>query len=595
MPVDEPHQDGHAFYARLVSTPRIPGYLGDRAAPRTLGAIWEAPEGDYPASLWPKDRLDEIDPRPSGWQVIEEHFFTDEAHGGVGTILVPPDGVASVLASTGWGGDGLGQVGVWDSGRFDDGLVDPDPPYAEFFAQVRTASGAPEPQIEVSLPFLWFWDAYATPDGWRYVNRAGREQDLIRFTRSDRSWRVEVRALELRTYLAARDRVAIVQVDLVLKESAPEFPRTDATHHSDWAHFDFHAIDRGLGGPRRAYSRLLGKYAIAGQRTARVPKWDERRADRQYPDFTYGVDADSGAMLTHTCDPEVLGTYFDGDGSRVHYLTPVYFTKDVLKRYTSEPTRYTVSAARLSCLDLWGVSISFSSTGLVEVYLGDIGRDIPSEEWGHWLSHNVAPDGVMDEGRFRRDFLGQFAESTDPVGDLRRMRDRADQAAMAKYGQPLWQELPRGLDGEYRSLMGPLSDDPAALTTPLLVLTKTVVDALNSKLLKSLVPADKNEQSLSLLRRLLTAAGDPGDASRPLRDLQALRSRGGIAHLENSASAKAAAEIGVSGLGAQAAFDTIVARLTAALASIVDVLERQSDAVEVLDAGPDEIGAAGAR
>lgn len=578
---------GENLYARPVSTPHIPGYIGDRTPPRILGAIWGAPKGTYPPRLWPKVRLDEIDPLPSGWQVIEESFFTEEAHGGTGCILVPREGIEPALVSTTWDGRELGQVGVWDSGRFNDGLIDTGPPHAEFFVQARTASGVTVPQIEVSLPFLWFWDAYSTSDGWRYVNRAGREQDLIRFTRSERSWRVEVRALELRTYLAARHQAAIVQVDLVLKEKAPKFPRAQATHRSAWAHFDFHAVADGLSGPRRAFSRLLGKYAITGQRTARLPMWDERPEDRQYPEFVYGVDASSGALLKHTCDPELLGTYFDKDDSRLHYLTLIYFTKDVLKRYTSEPSRYTVSATRLSCLDLWAVSISFSSTGLVEVYLGDIGRDIPSEERSHWLAHNVTPDGVMDEGRFRRDFLGQFAESSDPVGELRRMRDRADQAAMKRYGQLLWQELPPSLDGEYRSLMGPLSDDAAALNAPLLVLTKTIVDALNSTLLKSLVPTEKNEQSLSLLRKALTAAGDPGDASRALRDLQSLRSRGGIAHLENSASARAAEDMGITGLVAQAAFDTIVARLTTALSSIIDVLERDQGLDDSGDPTPD--------
>jgi hypothetical protein len=76
-------------------------------------------------------------------------------------------------------------------------------------------------------------------------------------------------------------------------------------------------------------------------------------------------------------------------------------------------------------LDLWGVDISFNSGGLVEVYLGDLGRDLPAAEWGHWQSYNVPPQGMMDEGRFRRDFLNQPANSKDPAGGLQRARDKA--------------------------------------------------------------------------------------------------------------------------------------------------------------------------
>jgi hypothetical protein len=460
-----------------MSMPRIPGYIDDRSR-ESLGAAWARPDGSYPPQLWPRGRLDQIDPRPSGWLTVEEHSFTAETHGGTGCVLVRREEVAGALADTTWTGRDLGKVSIWDSGRFDNGLTENDQPNAEFFVQARRASGSKVPHIELSYPFLWYWDAYEVANGWRYVNRAGREQDLVRYNRTEDDWRVEVRALELRTFLAAYGKAAIVQIDLVTKVEESGFERVDAEYKSDWAHFDFHAVHDGLTGERPAFSRLLGQYAIAGQRTSRLPRWDERRQDRDYPPFIYGVDVETGEPLTHTCDPDQLGTYFDKDGTRLHYLTPVYFKREVLQPYTAEPGRYSVSSSRLSCLDLWGIDISFNSAGLVEVYLGDLGRDLPSDEWGHWRTYNVPPEGQMDEGRFRRDFLNQWASSVDPVRDLRRSRAKANDAAFARFGGPLWRGLPPDLESEYQSLIGPLTDDPAALNGPLLVLTKAFVDAL---------------------------------------------------------------------------------------------------------------------
>lgn len=75
--------------------------------------------------------------------------------------------------------------------------------------------------------------------------------------------------------------------------------------------------------------------------------------------------------------------------------------------------------------------------GLVEVYLGDIGEKLPAAEWGHWKSYNVPPQGMMDEGRYRRDFLNQPANSKDPAGDLRRARARAAQISQSRLGSSI--------------------------------------------------------------------------------------------------------------------------------------------------------------
>ena len=382
-----------------VSMPQIPGYLGAHA-PRVLGALWARPDGSWPLGLWPEARLRTIDPFPDGWLVVEEYAFGDAAHGGTGCVLVPSEAVAEALAETSWIGRHLGNVGVLGSGEFENGLVQDEGPRAEFFVQARRPSGSKTPHVEIAYPFLWFWDAFEAPNGWKYLNRAGREQELVRYARTEDAWCIEVRALEFRTFLAACGKAAIIQVDLVSKLEHGEFDRVDAEYENNWAHFDFHALHDGLMGERPAFSRLLGQYAVTAQRTSRLPRWDERREDRDYPEFVYSVDPHTGEPLLHTCDPDQLGTYFDKDGTRLHYLTPVYFKREVLQPYAAEPARYTISASRLTCLDLWGVDISFNTTGLVEVYLGDLGRDLPSDEWGHWRTYNVPPEGRMDEGRF---------------------------------------------------------------------------------------------------------------------------------------------------------------------------------------------------
>lgn len=233
----------------------------------------------------------------------------------------------------------------------------------------------------------------------------------------------------------------------------------------------------------------------------------------------------------------------------------------------------------MSCFNLWGVDISINSAGLVEVYLGDIGSKIPHEEWGHWRSYNVPPEGKMEEGRFRRDFLNQSASSPDPIGEMRRAREEANNAARRKLGGELWRPLPSDLELQYRSLMGPLTDDPSALIGPLLIIAKVFVDGLDSKLLKKVVGgSEKDEKSLSLLRKLLTSLGDTADSSKVLRDLYAMRSRGGVAHLSNSGSRAALADLGIAEVASIIAFERVVRQVGESVSKIADLL---ADSVEV--------------
>jgi hypothetical protein len=133
--------------------------------------------------------------------------------------------------------------------------------------------------------------------------------------------------------------------------------------------------------------------------------------------------------------------------------------------------------------------------------------------------------------------------------------------------------------------MGPLTDDPSALIGPLLVVAKVFVDGLDAKLLKKAVGgAEKDEKSLSLLRRLLDSHGDSEDSSQVLRDLYAIRSRGGVAHLSNSDSKAALAQLGIDAEAPIAAFETVVQQVRAAVTRVGELL------AEATDVGPSKDG-----
>jgi hypothetical protein len=570
-----------------MSRPVIPGYL-EQAGDGSLGDLWIRPAG-VPTPLWPAEIMRTIHNNPTDWVTVTEHYATDTEHSGTKCVLVEADDTSSALAGTTWIGSHLGLVEIVDNETFEDGLASTDHGLAvEFFAHVRQPSGATTPVPEINYPFLWYWDAFPVRNGWQYLDGAGRAQDLVRQDVQADRWKIEVRALEFRQYLAARGRNGVFQIDHVPWADLEEFQRVDEEFHNDWTHFTFCALhEPSLLGGKPAFSRLLGRYLVRGARNSRVPRFEEWDQDHEYPEFIYGTDRETGQPLSHTCDPQQLGTYFDKHETRLHYLTPVYFKREVLQPYAAEPGKYALSATRLSCLGLWGVDISFNSVGLVEVYLGDLGRKLPAAEWGHWNSYNVLPRGKMDEGRYRRDFLNQPANSKDSVGDLQRARARAADVSETLLGSPIWKPLPADAQAEFGSLVGPLSDAPVALGQALLVLTKALVDGIDPGPLKTfLVSYEKDEKSLSLLGRFSQALDGTADLISVFRQLQNFRSAGGVAHLAGSGRAKAASDLGVTDLSTWDAFESVATRLTTSLTALTELMaDRLSRQDPSMDSG----------
>lgn len=557
--------------------PQVPGFT--RRGRQSLADLWSQPDGEFPDELWPRAELSRIEEHPTEWLVVVEHYFRDDAQGGVGCVLVEQDAVEQALEQDTWIGRDIGRAGIvtsWSDGgpneeSFEDGLAGTDRGVAvEFFCQVREHHWLVTPSVEISLPFVWYWDARQTGDNWVYFDAAGRDQDLIRTSVQEDSWRVEVRAFELRQYLAVRKKSLVLQHDHVIKREHTDFERADEEFRSEWCYFTWYGLHDTIVGPRPAFSRLLGQYAIKPLRGPRVPAWQERSDKGDYPEFQYDVDPQTGRAIRHTCDPNQLGTYYDSPDvpPRPHYLTPAYFKREVLSRYTSEPSRYTVSATRLSCLDLWGLAISTNTASLVEVYLGDLGRDLPAGEWPHWQAHNVAPAGSMAEDRFRRDFLNQPAAAHDPVGDLRRARSETQELARGLLGSGLWKQLQRRQRREFDNLHSPTSGDFSALDGALLTLTKGLIDAVEPAVLRAYLVGEDlapDLKTLQLLEALVERLGGDPAIIRPFRDVQLLRSAGGVAHLAGSDVDKVLTRTGIAGLSPQAAFESLCTRLTEAV------------------------------
>jgi hypothetical protein len=487
---------------------------------------------DLAAELQPVKELKGVEPRPTDWVVCSEEWRDDVSNGGISSYMAPADGATTALQTAEWDSLSLGESGVRRDGEdccFEEGLLREGRLQVVFFLQHRSHHGLAEPSIEFTPSFLWYFKAIPRPDGtWYYLTDAGREVELVRTAQSINGHRVEVAAVPLRRYLAARSMALVVQRDLVRFVSIDLEDSLNLEIRSEFARFDYHARAAPLHRDRPSFYRVLGKHVVLPAEMDPCDELDYTRDDPPYPEFIYAVDDESSQPLSWSCREADLSNYFLEAPGAPHYLTPVYFSRDVLTRYTSQPRKYRVSSGGLSCLDLWSLRMDINAEGLVEVYLGDLGKYLPAEERDYWKAFNVPPRGGMREERYMRDFLGEFADTPDPIARLHDARWKLDTSFEARYGRRLFRTL-EGEDAALWEAFAPMAtDDPSERDHIVTVMAKSLIDAIDVHALREVLGRGDGP-SLELLTVFAEAmGGDPERAVGPLRLIQGLRSAGAV-------------------------------------------------------------------
>src|SRR5207248_1110585 len=123
------------------------------------------------------------------------------------------------------------------------------------------------------------------------------------------------------------------------------------------------------------------------------------------------------------------------------FLTPVFFREEVLERYYEDPRTFTVEEDLVRGGRRWDLPIARTGRGTVQAWLGDV-NELSLSVQRHWQQYSVPGEGVP-EWRIRRDFLAEFAHAPEegPVAELKRAVAAANEAAQARYDEPLFADV----------------------------------------------------------------------------------------------------------------------------------------------------------
>lgn len=337
----------------------------------------------------------------------------------------------------------------------------------------------------------------------------------------------------------------------------------------------FYSINgREMTLPTKTFSRLVGKKILLPRDKKTCGYWPFEK-EREYVDYIIGVDA-YGEPRKFTSNPAKLSDYYNTNSGAPHYLTPVFFKKEVLQKYISDPSKYEIRNGYLNCGLLWGLSIDIDHRDYVMAYLGDLGTYLPECEQDYWKSFNVLTDEGISKSSLLRDFMNVAASPEIADVQFKTAYKELNTAWEKKIGWPLFNPLAEGDEYNLENIRIPLSESQEEFDQQVLALNKTIVDSLNEKKIGKDITLTDNMKGISKFEEWLKVKGVTGYEQHIsfLRDLQTLRSTG-TGHRKGKDYLKISSKFQLSENDKKADFE----RILKSAISFVDFLKLSLDSI----------------
>lgn len=448
------------------------------------------------------------------------------------SYLVPADRTEEQLKTDTYDAYGLLRPGVtvygaWDSGEAayykwgNNTSIEP-------LVIKRDYNDLARDNIEIVEEFRFLFNLYYNSQSKEYVDL---ENDTSVVKISDDNL-VSIHKRYLKSYLAIKNMALIIHIDSRCTDIVEDIFPTDSFDYRNDDNTVFYTVNIGRGHngiQEENFSILFGKKVLFGCKLKDCNIWPYNEK-KQYIEFIVGVD-DNGRELHYTCDPSKLSNYFGANPDAPHYLTPIFFDSAVLSKYYSNPEKYKVDDGIIRCGTLWSLYIDNQNTGYVSAYLGDLGRNLPSEQEQHyWRGFNKALDAKLSATKFKRDFMALPASSQSQDFVFKNTYVKTNRQFAEKAGWSLFLELDEQDRYNFEGLRIPINNSIVEMDMLVLSLVKVLLDSLNEKEIVSHLTGtyEKLVGSIAKLEVWFQEKQLTGyqDHIKFLRNLQELRSSG---------------------------------------------------------------------
>ena len=373
-------------------------------------------------------------------------------------------------------------------------------------------------QLYINQEFVFLFELFRENDGYYSVDEYGRKEKVVD---------IEENAVRFKTsflirYIAAKQMLFVQFIDS-RRSSTSNYPMGAKPIASDCHENGSQHYEIWYGGTQESdylFSMLYARSIVRPDNVerCRICPYD-KETDTYYPEFTI-EELPNGSLKRFSCDPSKLQNYFGANQNVPHYLTPIYFSPDVLDRYRNNPN-FSVTERRLSCGTQWSIAIDNAIPDRVMVYLGDLGRDLPPSEKKHFLAHEISPtERQTSATAFAQDFLGSFDAPMGPITALFNARHNLDSTWIARFGYSLYRAPHADEEDMEKLIRIPMGNGRQEFDTVILNLTKYCIDYIDES---SLSAAKTTAGGINKLDEALRRQGVEVTL-KPLRDLQTIRS-----------------------------------------------------------------------
>ncbi|HCG05829.1 MAG TPA: hypothetical protein DEV75_13530 [Desulfovibrio sp.] len=405
---------------------------------------------------------------------------------------------------------------------------------------------------EITEEFRLFHNLYYQHSTSSYIafDDEGDEVDVIIMTDNE----VKIRKSYLRAFMAAKQMHLLLYFELTRHfQHLTGFNAEEKNESTNFIIYSGSSYANGY----TSFVRILGKKIIKCDAIENCGVWPFEKK-KKYQEFIIGGDDNEPEMFT--CDPALLSNYFVDKSGASHYLTPVFFRKEVMQKYYSA-SDYEVSDGILSRRGSWSLRLDNNSPHHVSVFLGDLGRDLPAKEQIYWKSFNIAPDGrKISTTNFQRNFMGSFFDPESPEHIFKNKYTLLQNSWKEKYGWNLFLKLSKKDEHFFTSIHSMLKNEQSEFDAQILAITKVIIDSINVKEIRKLLGITDSEiKSIALIEALLATinAIDAAKHTTLLRGIQSVRSTG-VAHRKGTEYDKAIARLDINENNYRAEFDQIL-------------------------------------
>lgn len=509
------------------------------------------------------------------WVQISGHKELNGADALFWCVLVGKDNLDVVFRDHSWDVQmGEGGPGFADDGDNINYRSNPLGYGFESLLYYREFYGIHKPFVELSQEFVLLNNLYFDEQKKAYcaILKNGTAEEVVRVSEDDTFL---IKLPYLTRYAAAKQMAVVLFYDIEMKFDVATtelgVKEFSDKHKNENVFYQIWGSDLIM--PQNAYSVLRGKKIIYPRPVETCGYWPFEK-EEEFVDFVIGLDENCNEK-SFTCNPDKLADYFGNNPGAPHYLTPVFFKREVLQKYILQPNLYSIRDGYLECKGLWGIEIDNHHKDVISVYLGDLGRGLPESERLYWKSFNIVSDEGISTISFKRDFLCVPADSDKIDHKFKKHYIQTNKAWNRHFGWHLFLPLTEDDQYNFETLRIPLAEESQDEFDGLVLsLVKVLIDSLNEKKFQENIESEKDLKGIGKLEKWLMISGhiDFEVHIKFLRNLQELRSKG-TGHRKGSGYDKIASYFGVGNKKLKDVFEDILERADGFLMYMNEIAE----------------------